>query len=108
MAAVYALLAPATASFPAAVLAGLWGLANHFGLNALILLLARARPDRRGAVLGLNSAVTYLGTLLGTGAAGVLYPRAGFAALTLTAAALVAGAAVLARVGVGLTDCALS
>ena len=58
-------------------------------------------------MLGLNSAVTYLGTLLGTGAAGVLYPRAGFAALTLTAAALVAGAAVLAQVERRLqTDCA--
>ena len=98
VAAVYALLAPATASFPTVVaLAGLWGFANHFGLNALILLLSRARPDRRGAVLGLNSAVTYLGALLGTGAAGVLYPRAGFAALSFTAAGLVVGAALLAR-----------
>jgi predicted MFS family arabinose efflux permease len=102
VAAVYALLAPATASFPTVVaLAGLWGTANHFGLNALILLLSRARPDQRGAVLGLNSAVTYLGALLGTAAAGMLYPRAGFAALSFTAAALVAGAAVLARASVG-------
>jgi predicted MFS family arabinose efflux permease len=98
VAAVYALLAPAIASLPAVVaLAALWGFANHFGLNALILLFPRARPDRRGAVLGLNSAVTYLGALLGTAAAGVLYPRAGFATLSFTAAGLVAGAAVLAR-----------
>jgi predicted MFS family arabinose efflux permease len=102
VAAVYALLAPATASFPAVVaLAALWGLMNHFGLNALILLLSRARPDGRGAVLGLNSAVTYLGALLGTAAAGALCPRAGFAALSFAAAGLVAGAALVARASLG-------
>ena len=58
---------------------------------------ARARHDRRGAVLGLNSAVTYLGAMLGTCGAGLLYVAGGFPALGFAAAALLAGAALLAR-----------
>ena len=61
------------------------------------MLLSRARPDRRGAVLGLNSAVTYLGAMLGTGGAGLLYALGGFPAdRAAAAAALVAAAALLA------------
>ena len=61
------------------------------------MLLSRARPDRRGAVLGLNSAVTYLGAMLGTGGAGLLYVAGGFPAIVFAAAALLAGAVLLAR-----------
>ena len=38
-----------------------------------MLLLSRARPEERGAVLGLNTCVTYLGASLGTAVAGTLY-----------------------------------
>ena len=54
-------------------------------------------------MLGLNSAVTYLGAMLGTGTAGALYLRGGFpatvgaAALALVLAALVAYRAAAAR-----------
>ena len=96
-AAIYAALAVGPPGFAAALaLAAAWGCANHGGLNALILLLAAARPERRGAVLGLNSAVTYLGATLGTAAAGPLYAAAGFAWLAGAAALLAAGAAALA------------
>lgn len=97
VAAVYALMAPA-ARLEAAIipLAALWGFANHVALNILLLLLSRVRPDRRGAVLGLNSAVTYLGALIGVGAAGIAYEAIGFAPLAGGAAGALALAAGLA------------
>jgi predicted MFS family arabinose efflux permease len=103
-AAIYALMVPAAHSFAAiAVLTGLWGFTNHFGLNILVLLLSQAKPEARGAVLGLNSAVTYLGVLVGTGLAGIGYAGAGFpplafgAAAACLVAALVAGTALRSR-----------
>jgi predicted MFS family arabinose efflux permease len=97
VAVIYALMLPATHSFAAiATLTGLWGFANHFGLNILVLLLSRAKPEARGAVLGLNSAVTYLGTLIGTGLAGIGYAAAGFPPLAMAAAAACLAAALVA------------
>ena len=63
-------------------------------LNLLVLLLSRARPEERGAVLGLNTCVTYLGASLGTAVAGTLYTHAGFATLALSASGAVAVAAL--------------
>jgi predicted MFS family arabinose efflux permease len=100
VAATYALLGPATAAFPATVaLAGLWGFANHLAMNALILRLTATRPSARGSILGLNSAVTYLGALVGVAGAGGLYGTVGFLPVTATASALLAGAALLALAG---------
>ncbi|MGK9168054.1 MFS transporter [Inquilinus limosus] len=97
VAAIYALMPPAAHSFAAiAALTGLWGFANHFGLNILVLLLSRAKPEARGAVLGLNSAVTYLGTLTGTGLAGIGYAASGFPPLAMGAAAACLAAALVA------------
>jgi predicted MFS family arabinose efflux permease len=97
VAAIYALMLPATHSFAAiAALTGLWGFANHFGLNILVLLLSRVKPEARGAVLGLNSAVTYLGTLIGTGLAGIGYAAAGFPPLAMGAAVACLAAALIA------------
>lgn len=98
IAGVYALMLPAAGSFLAiALLTGAWGFANHFGLNILVLLLSQARPEARGAVLGLNSAVTYLGVLGGTGLAGIGYAGLGFPSLAIGGAlACLAGAAVAA------------
>jgi predicted MFS family arabinose efflux permease len=93
---VYAGLAALRSLAAAAALACAWGGANHLGLNGLILLLSRAKPEARGAVLGLNSAVTYLGAALGTGLAGAIYARAGFAWLAGCAALLLVAAAGLA------------
>ncbi|WP_186002854.1 MFS transporter [Mycobacterium sp. KBS0706] len=104
VAVIYALMLPATHSFVAiATLTGLWGFANHFGLNILVLLLSQVKPEARGAVLGLNSAVTYLGTLIGTGLAGIGYAAAGFpplatgAAIACVTAALIAATALRPR-----------
>lgn len=87
--AVYVTLALATASYTSILaVAFLWGLANHLALNALILRLTRLDPGRRGAIMGLNSAVTYLAGFVGTLTFGALYPVSGFLLLPLAAAGL--------------------
>ncbi|BBK41273.1 MFS transporter [Allostella vacuolata] len=97
---IYALMVPAPAGIPAAAaLAGAWGLANHFGLNILVLRLAAAAPQARGAVLGLNSAVTYLAVLLGVAGAGWVHPAIGFSGIAAAAALLSAMAAAIALGG---------
>src|SRR4051794_35769780 len=89
---IYLALVPATrAIWSTALLTAVWGGANHLCLNALIVLLARARPDRRGAVLGLNSAVTYVGALFGTGGGRRGHQQAGFSAPRLLPAGPPAG-----------------
>lgn len=79
---IYLLMATMAASYVAllAVVFG-WGMANHAALNVLILRLAALDPARRGAIMGLNSGVTYLALFAGTMGFGPLYARAGFAAL---------------------------
>ena len=91
---VYLGLLPAAHSLAAVLaIAVLWGAASQLSLNLLVLLLSRARPDERGAVLGLNTCTTYLGASLGTAIAGTLYAHAGFEALGLVAALALALAA---------------
>jgi len=100
---VYGLMIQAASSLLALVaLAFCWGLANHFGLNIIVLLLGRANEERRGAVLALNSAVSYAGALVGAGLFGAVYERGGFLSVAALAAGCLAGAlavAVTARVG---------
>lgn len=91
---VYVGLLPAAHSLPAVLaIATLWGAASQLSLSLLVLLLSRARPEERGAVLGLNTCTTYLGASVGTAVAGTLYTHAGFEALGLCAAAALAAAA---------------
>lgn len=73
-----------------------WGIVNHFGLNLIVAGLCALEARRRGAILGLNSAATYLAASLGVLTFGPLYEEAGFAALTLAAATAALGAAGLA------------
>jgi DHA1 family inner membrane transport protein len=75
---------------------GLWGLANHFGLNVLVMRLSALDPSRRGTIMGLNSAVTYLAMFLGTTAFGPIYANFGFAPCALAGAALMLVAAFAA------------
>lgn len=92
---VYLVLLPAAHALAAVLgLAVLWGAASQISLNLLVLLLSRARPDERGAVLGLNTCTTYLGASVGTAVAGTLYTHMGFEALGLCAAAAVGVAAL--------------
>jgi MFS transporter, DHA1 family, inner membrane transport protein len=73
------------------------GLFNHLGLNALVMRLTAIEPARRGAIMGLNSAVTYLAVFGGTTAFGAIDTAFGFAALPASAAALMLVAAAAAR-----------
>lgn len=91
------LAALADAAFPLLAFCVVWGLVNHVGLTLLIGRLAALDPTRRGAVLGLNSAVTYVAVFAGALAFRPLYEAQGFAGAALAAAAAVLGAAALAR-----------
>lgn len=93
---VYLCFASVAADFAVVlVIVFFWGLTNHFGLNVLIMRLSALDPPRRGTIMGLNSAVTYLAVFAGTAGFGPLYENYGFASiatlalvLTLTAAAV--------------------
>jgi len=87
--AVYAGLASAGANFGGLLaVVFFWGLANHIALNALIMRLTAIDPARRGTIMGLNSAVTYLAVFVGTTGFGAIYTASGFAASAILAAAL--------------------
>jgi MFS transporter, DHA1 family, inner membrane transport protein len=97
VAGVYVVLALASANAPAILaIMFFWGLANHFGLNMLIMRLTALDPKQRGAVMGLNSAVTYLAVFAGTSAFGPAYTTFGFAACAAVAAALTLVSAAVA------------
>ena len=94
LACVYLALA-ATAGQLAALLATClaWGAVNHLGLNLLVGRLTALAPDRRGAIMGLNTATTYLAMFAATLAYRPLFQWAGFAPLALVGSALVGSAA---------------
>ncbi len=62
-------------------LIGTWGFFNHFVLNMLVSLLAKANPERMGETLGLNSSLTYVASLIGSGVLGRLYLTSGYRSL---------------------------
>ncbi len=71
-----------------------WGMINHMGLNLIVGRLAGMDAARRGAILGLNSGVTYLAMFLATPLFGLVEARAGFAACAVLAAGFVVPALV--------------
>jgi predicted MFS family arabinose efflux permease len=94
---IYVLMALFGGSFIALLITiFLWGLVNHFGLNVLIMRLSAIDPARRGTIMGLNSAVTYLAGFLGTVGFGPLHTGLGFAISAFVAAALMLIAALAA------------
>jgi len=66
-----------------------WGMINHLGLNLIVGRLAGLDAARRGAVLGLNSGVTYLAMFVATPVFGVVEAGWGFAACAVLAAGCV-------------------
>jgi len=87
--AIYFFLALASHSFGATmVLLSSLGLANHFGVNQLIVRLTAIDPAQRGTILGLNSAVTYFAVFAGTTGFGPLYTHYGFSIAAYAAMAL--------------------
>ncbi len=72
-----------------------WGVLNQFALNALVVSLNHRAAGARGAVMGLNSAVTYSAVFAGPVVMGSVYTSSGFEAVTALAALFVAiGAAI--------------
>ena len=69
-----------------------WGMINHLGLNLIVGRLAGLDAARRGAVLGLNSGVTYLAMFVATPVFGAMEARLGFAACAVLAAGCVLAA----------------
>ncbi|MEO1292952.1 MAG: MFS transporter [Pseudomonadota bacterium] len=76
-----------------------WGLINHLGLNIILVRLGRLAPDRRGAVMGLYSCVTYLTVFGGTLLYRPVYEWGG-----LRACALVSACCVLAAVAIQIAS----
>lgn len=94
VAAVYVVIVLASGSFGLLIATtSVWGLANHFGLNVLVMRLTALDPSQRGTIMGLNSAVTYLAVTVGTAGFGPLYTSLGFANCALIAAGLMLVAA---------------
>ncbi|RWB08143.1 MAG: MFS transporter [Mesorhizobium sp.] len=94
VAVVYVAMAATSDSFRLTLtMVAIWGLANHFGLNVLVMRLSALDPSRRGTIMGLNSAVTYLAVFVGTTSFGPLYSSFGFATCAMIAALLMLVAA---------------
>ncbi|AIR66647.1 MFS transporter [Cedecea neteri] len=64
------------------------GLVNHLGVNLLIQRLTAIDPAKRGTLMGLNSAVTYLAVFAGSSSYGPLYTEHGFTTISLVSLAL--------------------
>ena len=77
-------------------MAAVWGMVNHLGLNLLVAALSGLYPEKRGIVLGLNSAVTYLAASAGAFIFGPLYEQNGFLWISQLASISVALAAIIA------------
>lgn len=98
---IYLLLIPASRSYEGALCAALvWGIVNHYGLNILVLLLSEQRPDARGTILGLHSAVTYTAVFAGPLFMGYLYAVYGFAGISLAASGLALGAMLVSLLAI--------
>lgn len=94
VAVVYVAMAATSRSFGLTIaMVAVWGLANHFGLNVLVMRLSALDASRRGTIMGLNSAVTYLAVFVGTTGFGPLYSSFGFATCAAVAALLMLVAA---------------
>ncbi len=90
--AVYVALAAGSGSYAALVAVSLvWGIANHFGVNLIVAGLSRCDPSRRGAILGLYSAVTYFAACLGALVFGGVYAAFGFSRCRVRGGAVRAG-----------------
>ncbi|MEM7488263.1 MAG: MFS transporter [Pseudomonadota bacterium] len=81
-----------------AIAFALWGVTKHLGLNLMVARVTAAGGARKGAVLGLNSAVTYLAVVGGTVGFRPLFEAGGLAACAALGAVLCAGLAAEALI----------
>lgn len=83
----YIVMASVAQNYGALFLAALsWGLFQHFGLNAVVARLNGLEPKQRGAIMGLNSATTYLCVLGGALSYRLPYEAGGIAACIMVSA----------------------
>jgi DHA1 family inner membrane transport protein len=74
----------------------LWGAANHFGLNVIVSLLIQLSPSYKMATLGMYSALSYSGTMIGGLVYGYIFNRQGFTSIAYISLVLCIIAAFLA------------
>lgn len=87
----YLAMAAASGDYTALLLvAFVWGITQHLGLNLCVGRLVALDPAQRGAILGLNSAITYLAVFGGASLGGVVFATWGFATIPILSAALLA------------------
>ena len=61
----------------------LWGGVNHFGLNVIVSLLIQLGPDFKTSTLGIYSALSYGGTMLGGLVYGYIFIHYGFSTIAI-------------------------
>jgi DHA1 family inner membrane transport protein len=71
-----------------------WGVIQHFGLNLIVARLTALDPAQRGAIMGLNTMVTYLAVFAGATGFRPVFEIWGLPAVALCAAAAVSLAAL--------------
>jgi MFS transporter, DHA1 family, inner membrane transport protein len=71
-----------------------WGAIQHFGLNLIVARLTALDPGQRGAIMGLNTMVTYLAVFAGATGFRPVFEAWGLSAVALCAAAAVSLAAL--------------
>ncbi|MGS0559512.1 MFS transporter [Escherichia sp. MAL-1] len=74
----------------------LWGAVNHFGLNVIVSLLIRLSVGYKTATLGIYSALSYGGTMIGGLVYGYIFNHLGFASIASISFILCAFSAALA------------
>lgn len=91
----YTLAAP---YFPALLaVAFCWGIIQHFGLNLVVARLSGLDPNQRGAILGLNSSVTYVCVMGGALVFRVPFEMGGFAGCAALSALCITAALIESR-----------
>ncbi len=71
-----------------------WGAVNHLGLNILVGQLTALSPTKRGAILGLYSAVTYAAMFIGTAVFKPVFETYGFSATAILSAGCITPALI--------------
>ncbi|WP_419905597.1 MFS transporter [Kiloniella sp.] len=71
-----------------------WGMMNHLGLNLVVGRLVSLDESQRGAIMGINSSVTYLCVFIGAMAFKPIFDNAGYAVCGLVSATCILPAVI--------------
>ncbi len=84
-----------------------WGMVNHLGLNLVVGRLVSLDETQRGAILGINSSVTYFCVFIGAVAFKPIFDSVGFAVCAVISAICILPAiidGIMTRRGIDLTS----